>query len=247
MTGKEKIRGEVRAAFEHERRINLHRYPIQVTCSDGDLVLAGEVEDIIAKKLALELAAALPGVNGIVDRLRVTPAQPMGDGEIRDHVRAALLQEPVLDSCAIRVWEKGRTTTVREATREPASMIEIRVDDGVVTLNGQVSSLSHKRLAGVLAWWVPGSRDVVNGVEVVPPEEDNDDEVTDALRLVLEKNPFVNANQIRAYTHNAVVTLEGVVRNETEKHMAECDVWYVFGVDKVINQLTVADGSHIQE
>jgi hypothetical protein len=40
---------------------------------------------------------------------------------------------------------------------------------------------------------------------------------------------------------------ERVVRNETEKRMAECDVWYVFGVDKVINQLTVADGSQRQE
>jgi len=247
VTRKEKILGEVRAAFEHERRINLHRYPIQIAFSDGDLVLEGEVEDIIAKKLALELAAALPGVSGIVDRLCVTPAQPMGDGEIRDHIRDALLQEPVFASCAIRVWEKGRVTMVREATREPASMIESRVDEGVVTLNGQVSSLSHKRLAGVLAWWVPGSRDVVNGVEVVPPEDDNDDEVTDAIRLVLEKDPFVPADQIRAHTHDAVVTLEGLVMNETEKRMAECDVWYVFGVEKVINHLTVAGGSHLQE
>lgn len=114
-------------------------------------------------------------------------------------------------------------------------MIGIRADDGVATLNGQLPSLSHKRLAGVLAWWVPGSRDVVNGVAVVPPEEDNNDEVTDAVRLVLEKNPFVNADQIRAYTHDAAVTLEGLVMNETERRIAECDVWHVFGVDKVIN------------
>lgn len=107
MKSKEKILGEVRAALAHEYRINLHRYPIQIAFSNGDLVLEGEVEDIVAKKLALELAAALPGVSGIVDRLRVIPAQPMGDGEICDHVRAALLQEPVFESCTIRVWEKG--------------------------------------------------------------------------------------------------------------------------------------------
>ncbi|HEX5022545.1 MAG TPA: hypothetical protein VFX54_17890 [Candidatus Binatia bacterium] len=29
---------------------------------------------------------------------------------------------------------------------------------------------THKRLAGVLAWWVPGTRDVVDGLEEVPAE-----------------------------------------------------------------------------
>jgi osmotically-inducible protein OsmY len=43
------------------------------------------------------------------------------------------------------------------------------------------------------------------------------------------------------------MTLEGLVRNEAEKRMAECDAWYVFGVDNVINRLTGADGSHMQE
>ena len=58
---------------------------------DGVLLLEGELENIAAKKLALEHAAAVGGVIGIVDRLRITPATPMGDGEICDHVRDALL------------------------------------------------------------------------------------------------------------------------------------------------------------
>jgi len=36
-------------------------------------------------------------------------------------------------------------------------------------LNGRVSGLPSKRLAGVLAWRVPGVRDVVNGIELDPP------------------------------------------------------------------------------
>ena len=59
--------------------------------------------------------------------------------------------------------------------------------NGVVTLNGEVPSLSHKRLAGVLAWWVPGTRDVINGLEEVPPEEDNDDELIDAMHVACWK------------------------------------------------------------
>jgi osmotically-inducible protein OsmY len=235
----EDVLREVRAAFEHEPRINLHRYPVTITFSEGDPVLEGEMENIVAKKLALELAAAVPGVSGIVDRLRVAPALLMGDGAIRDHVRDALLQEPVFENCRLRVCDKNQAETYRDPSLEAAGVIEVAVEEGVVTLNGQVPSVAHKRLAGVLAWWVPGSRDVINGMDVVPPEEDNDDEITDAVGLVLEKDPFVNADQIRISTKNAFVTLEGLVANDTEKDMAEFDAWYVLGVDKVINALAV--------
>lgn len=237
----EEVLKEVRAAFAHEPRINLHRYPVHLALTNGDLIVEGEMEHIAAKKLALELAAAGPGINGIVDRLRVAPAQRMGDGAIRDHVRDALIQEPALETCTIRVWDKDQVNIVRESLRQPFGAIEVAVEEGVVTLNGQVPSLSHKRLAGVLGWWVPGSRDVINGLEVVPPEDDNDDEITDAVRLVLEKDPFVNADQIRVSTNNSIVTLEGLVTNEQVKDMAEFDAWYVFGVDRVINSLAVQE------
>ena len=82
----------VRAAFEREPRINLHRYPVHIDFGDGVLTLEGEVEDVAAKKLGLELAIAVPGVSGIVDRLHVVPATRMGDGAILDAVRDALLQ-----------------------------------------------------------------------------------------------------------------------------------------------------------
>ena len=99
--------------------------------------------------------------------------------------------------------------------------------------------LGLKRLAGVLAWWVPGSRDVVNGLGVTPPEDDNDGEITDAVRVALEKDPMVNPDQIRVMTHNAVVTLQGQVPTQSERDAAEFDAWYVFGVDKVVNQISV--------
>lgn len=79
----------------------------------------------------------------------------MGDGASRAHVRDALIQEPALEACTIQIRDKDQPETVRESTREPYSVIEISVEDGVVTLNGQVPSLSNQRLAGVLAWWVP--------------------------------------------------------------------------------------------
>ncbi len=231
---------EVLAALEREPRVNLHGFSVTVEFDDGTLTLIGETEGVAAKKLALELAAAVPGVTGIVDRLRVAPAEAMEDGAIRDHVCDSLMAEPAFLECTIRGLAKGVPEPVREPP-EPVGVIEVEVTDGVVILNGWAGSLSHKRLVGVLAWWVPGRRDVVNGLEVVPPEEDNDGEVADAVRLVLEKDPFVNASQVRVSCRNYVVTLDGVVPREKERDMAEADAWYVFRVNKVVNRLEVSE------
>jgi osmotically-inducible protein OsmY len=229
---------QIRAALERDTRINLHRFPINIVMQNGDLVLEGEVEDIAAKKLALTVAAATHGVERIVDRLRVAPARKMGDAEIRDHVCRALLEEPAFERCLIR-YVDGGIENVREATPEPFGSIVVQVNDGVVTLNGEVSSLSHKRLAGVLAWWVPGSRDVINGLEEVPAEQDTDDDVTDAVQLVLEKDPFINASRVRVSSKDFIVTLEGLLPNESMKKMAERDAWYIVGVREVINKIQI--------
>lgn len=236
MKSADEIIREIMATLERETRVNLHSYPIQIDYLDGVATLTGETEDIAAKKIALELAGAVTGVSAIVDRLHVQPAEQMEDGEIRDHVCNALLSEQLLEAYAVRTLVKGSMETVRESVT-PFGAIEVEVNNGVVTLNGQVGSLSQKRIAGVLAWWVPGSSDVVNGLEVSPPEEDNDDEVVDAIRLMLEKDPFVNAAQIRVTCRSYVVTLEGLVSTESERRMAEADAWYVFRVDRVKNLL----------
>lgn len=234
----EDVLAQVRKAIGAESRLDLHRYPLHTAYENGVLTLEGDVEDIAVKKLVLERAAAVAEVTGIVDRLHVTPAQAMGDGEIRDHVRDALTGEPVFSECTIRVRDGERVEPVRQPDRACGD-ITISVLESIVTLDGEVPSLTHKRLAGVLAWWVPGSRDVVDGLGVEPPEQDHDGEVTDAVRMVLEKDPLVDAARVRVSTTNYVVTLEGLVPSESEREMAELDAWYVLGVDKVVNRIEV--------
>jgi len=230
MSDKAQILKVVRAAFERKPRINLHKYPVRMDFSEGVLTLEGEVEDVAAKKLSLELAIAVPGVTGIVDRLHVTPSTHMGDGAVIDAVRDALLHSPGLQNCTIQVKRKGTWKTVREATVAPHGVIQLSVTDGVVLLDDHVTSLIQKRLAGVMAWWVPGSRDVINGMEVVPLQEDSDEEIAKAVRLVLGKDPFVNGERIRVGVKKAMVTLEGDAPSAPQKEMAEFDAWYVFGV-----------------
>lgn len=229
---------EIRTAFEREPRIHVHRNHIRMDFRGGALVIEGEVGDIAAKKLALERAGDF-AVNGLEDRLRLIPVGPVEDGALRNAVIDAMSKEPTLKNCAIRVWIKGKEETIRETQPESGGALHVFVEDGVVTLEGQVLSLSHKRLAGVLAWWAPGCRDVANRLAVTPPEDDSDDEINDAVRLVLEKDHRLPADQIRVTTKGRVVTLEGLVFREAERTQAETDTWYVHGVGNVINKIEV--------
>lgn len=236
---KQEVLAALRAALASEPRLAGCNSRISASLADDVLVLEGDVPSVAAKKLALKRAAALGAVTGIVDRLRVTPAQAMGDGEIRVLLRDAFLQEPALAECTLIEVTGSGAGTIQDPAISPRGRIEFSVANGVVTLNGEVPGLGHKRLAGVLAWWVPGSRDVINGLAETPPEEDNDGEITDAVRIALEKDPFVNASQVRATTRESVVILRGQVPTDSERNMAEADAWYVFGVNGVINELEV--------
>jgi osmotically-inducible protein OsmY len=238
VTEEREVLEAVRSAMRSEPRIHAVDGPIHLAFSNGELTMEGEVDHISGKKLALEAAAGVPDVSRIIDRLHVRPPTPMGDGDIRDRVRNALLEEISLASCTIRVWVKGQPEIAREPPGATGS-IEIRVEDGVVTLDGDVTGLGQKRMAGVLAWWVPGSRDVIDGIGVTPPEQDSEAAITDAVLQILEKDPFVDANSIQVHTRRAVVTLDGTVPREAERKLAEDDAWYVFGVDKVVNRLSV--------
>jgi osmotically-inducible protein OsmY len=206
---------------------------------DSALVLEGEVPDIACKKRAMAMARSISDGSALVDKLRVASGEPTGDGAVRDSVCAQIQQNLGFQNCSVRVWVKDQIETLREVSGDSSGALVITVEDGVITLSGQVISLSHKRLAGVLAWWSRGCRDVVNELAVVPSEEDNDDEMTEALRLVLETDPFVHADQIGVGTKNRVVTLEGLVSTAEERKRVEQDAWYLYAVDKVINHIKV--------
>jgi osmotically-inducible protein OsmY len=230
---------QVRAALESDPRIDIHHHPLRVSVAAGAVVLEGELESIAARKRALRLAAAVDGVAGVVDRLHVKPSQVRSDGEIRDALSSLLLGESELRDCAMRVFAKGRAETLRDVPTQRAGAIDLAIEEGIVTLEGTVISLSHKRLVGVLAWWTPGVRDVINSLDVVPPEEDNDGEVIDALGLVYEIDPVVRHDQVTVACHDGVVKLSGAVGTEEERRRAELDAWALFAVDDVVNELEV--------
>jgi osmotically-inducible protein OsmY len=78
------------------------------------------------------------------------------------------------------------------------------------------------------------------GLEEVPREEDNEDELVDVVRLVLEKDPFGDAAEIRVTCRDWVVTLEGLAPTATMSEMAERDAWCVLGVKSVVNNVEIS-------
>ncbi len=241
MTSKEQIVKEVRAAFENEPRINLHHYPVQFEFNDGIVTLTGEMSTLAAKKLAVGLAAAVPGVSSVKDLLRVKPAEAMEDGALCDLVFDALLQESAFNDFTLRAHIDGSEKASRGVPRTPSGNIELVVHGGVVTLRGEVESYAHKALAEALAWWRRGTRDVANRLDVAHPMEDPDGEMTDALRMLLEKDKLLDAAQIRAVCRDFTAILDGVVSKEGAKELAESDAWYLLGVAEVVNRLQVLE------
>ncbi|MBI5562199.1 MAG: BON domain-containing protein [Deltaproteobacteria bacterium] len=215
MTRKDDPVKKIKARLTERAHLDPRKTPVEVRMEGDAVVIEGMVERIAQKKRALLAAMEQDGVRGVVDRLLVRPSSRMTDAEIRDHLNAAFMGEAALKDAGIKVSSER----------------------GIVDLEGAVGSLSHKRLAGVLAWWVPGAADVINSLEVTPPEEDSPDELRDALTIILEKDRLVDAAAITVDVNGWVVTLGGAAQSEAEREAAEDDAWYVWGVNDVVNNI----------
>ena len=218
------------AALENDPDINLHESPIRVTYGSG-LRLEGVVANIIVKRKARRIAVQVSGLSEIEDHMRLQPGEKRNGKALLDAVVDALSQEPAFRDIAVRPGVLDGAA--------PQDNIGVSVDGCVVRLDGHVGSLSHRRLAEVIAWWVPGCCDVHNHMRVRPAEKDNDDEISDAVRMVLEKDPLLHAETIGVHTRDRVVTLDGSVHSDEQRRMALYDCWYVPGVHDVRDHLQV--------
>ena len=195
--------------------------------ADGALILEGEVDRVAQKKLALEVAAAHPDIAAIVDRLRVRPAERLSDAAIRSRLRETFSLDPSLAGFRItEVAGSGRSKQIAQPDAETGTL-EYAVSDGRVTLNGSTSDLAIKRYIGVLAWWCPGVGDVINGLEAASDQSDGPDRIADAVRVVLEKDPYVDAAQVKVGVRRRTVRLTGFLPSAEQARLAENDAWYV--------------------
>jgi osmotically-inducible protein OsmY len=229
---------KIRSALEQEVRLNIEKYPLELMTEDNKVVLDGRTGDIVAKRLAANIATRIAGDTAtVIDHVRVTTPEPMEDLALRDNVVKTLSSESAFRDYSMAVEIGSHQETVHYAPDN--GRILISVSNGVITLNGQVGSLSHRRLAEVLVWWSRGCERVDNFLALVPPEEDNDNELADAVRMVLEKDPTVHGDELTIGCAGAVVELYGSVHNEEARLRILRDTWYVPGVWDVNDRIAV--------
>ncbi|HKR45869.1 MAG TPA: BON domain-containing protein, partial [Paraburkholderia sp.] len=140
---------QVMAAFEHESHLKLRNSPIHISRDSGALTVAGEVPDVACKKRLIQLTRTYSDGEPLIDQLRVSAEPPIGDGELRTRICERILQTVEFRNCVICARVKDQLEMLRgtmdQAGEEGGGVVEVTVEGGVVTLTGQVMSLSHRR------------------------------------------------------------------------------------------------------
>jgi osmotically-inducible protein OsmY len=138
------------------------------------------------------------------------------DGAISFWVREALLKDPRTETADITVGS----------------------DDGIVTLVGDVPTLSAKRYAELEAQKITGVRGVVNELFVTPSLR-FDADIAQDVRKRLITSASLTSDGLRVAVHQGNVQLDGSVASWAERQEAELLAGAVRGVKAVTNKLVV--------
>ncbi len=180
--------------------------------------LDGSVSSYQEKKSIDLVAAGLPDIEKVVNRLRVAPSSPRSDANIARNVLAALKRDPVL---------------------RPYS-VSVKAMDGVVELSGAVTDISARIAAEAAAWSICGVSHVINRLEIVGAV-DPASELGRALASLLGPR----ASSVKIELSQGSAYLRGSVRSAEEKLAVEDMVRWHPLVHGVVNQLTVQGHSSL--
>jgi osmotically-inducible protein OsmY len=138
------------------------------------------------------------------------------------------IQEQVLQALE---WEPG----------VEAADVGVSVDDGVVTLLGEVGTLRQKWLAERAARHVYGVRAVANDLTVTPDNASTrtDPAIAQAVANAIEWDSALPDGAVKATVRNGWVTLNGTVPWQYQRAAAERAVQHLYGVKGVNNSIMV--------
>lgn len=119
--------------------------------------------------------------------------------------------------------------------------IEVKADDGHVTLQGAVPTYYEKELATEDAWTVGGVRLLDNDLVVGPlGEAITDAAIVAGCATALDHEPLVPKGSVEAVVVDGVVTLRGQVRHHREREAAKFAVSRVDGVLGMRDSITIS-------
>jgi osmotically-inducible protein OsmY len=220
---------ESSAAASYTFKTTLKDDSIKTESKNGAVTLTGTVANASQKSLAEDTVAGLPGVLTVDNQLVVSGNQPAehSDTWISMKVKTALLFHRNVSAIATSVYVK----------------------DGVVTLQGEATSLAQKELTTEYAKDVDNVKDVQNNMTVATapaaPDSTVGDKIDDASITAEVKSSLLSHRSTSALhttvtTADGVVTLGGVAKNDAEKSLVTKLATDINGVTAVINNMTVA-------
>ena len=220
---------ESSAAKSYAFKTYLKNDSIKTVSQDGVVTLTGTVAEESHKSLAENTVASLPGVKSVDNQLKVSGEQPAehSDAWITTKVKTALLFHRHVSATGTTVYTK----------------------DGVVTLQGEASSLAQKELTTEYARDIDNVKEVKNEMTIATtpatPKETMGDKIDDASITAQVKSSLLSHHSTSAMhtgvtTTDGVVTLSGVAKNEAEKSLVTKLATDINGVTSVINNMTVA-------
>lgn len=208
------IEEAIRQAMLYDER--LAAQSVVVSVSDGIVRLSGVVQSYRRALAAHEVAASLSGVREVVNNLTVEPPTSVSDGEIADHVRAALA---------------AHADVVKEA-------ITVSVSGGVVTLQGSVRDAWQCATAEDVARSARGARNVRNLLVANLTDQINDEETGLEIQRAIRRACGLSNADVRVAISERTVVLSGIVATFRAKEVAE-QITRRFGLLHVRNEIRV--------
>jgi osmotically-inducible protein OsmY len=197
---------------------------IGVGVKDGSVRLSGYV-DSYAKKLAAERAAArVFGVKAVAEELqvRLPSSFERSDGDIAQ-TAANNLQ-----------WNVWLTHMV--------DRIEVVVENGWITLSGDVDWWYQKDAAGDTVRNLLGVRGLSNNIAIAPrsPITVNVQDVKDEIESAFQRNALLDSRRITLEIRGGKVILRGSVRNWVEREQVERAARAAPGVSEVESHIMLS-------
>jgi len=192
---------------------------IGVAVKDGVVTLSGYVDSYIEKVNAERAAARVDGVKAVVEEIKVKlpSSYECSDEDLAQAALGALEWDVLI----------------------PKDRVKILVQDGRVTLKGEVDWRYQKEEAENIVCCLRGVRSVNNEIIVKPPPSVKPQDVKAKIEGALQRNAILDARQIKVETEGSKVILSGTVRSWAEKEQARQAAWAAPGVTQVENKIIV--------